>query len=201
MSHEQEREMKKHLHEIKEEYERESIHHKQHHGWWMHSIRIIIGIICLALIISYFTFGERGYHVLEGRLVSDEIDPSYTISIRDNLSVELLPLVYEGMLAVLESGEGDEVSICLLGTIQQEGKKSTYAVTGYYVPRVFSSSAVHVNHARCNESTIIDLHSHPTGSCLFSKQDVESYRDAQAANKQLMMGLMCSRTRFAFFKE
>jgi proteasome lid subunit RPN8/RPN11 len=159
-------------------------------------LKIITGIFLLSLIFLYSDAISSAFFVFSGHQQSTLIDSNYTLSYKD-YTISFTPEVYKKILAIHDSAGGNEIKVCLLGTF--ESKK--YQVTALYVPEVFHSTGINIVSQMCDQNTIISFHSHPIESCLFSKEDIDSYKQFKLVNPEGIIGMMCSNSRFAFYRE
>lgn len=180
------------------EHQRESIHHEHlHHGTFLsHLLKLVFGTLILILVFSYFLAGGNFLKVLEGKMVSAEIDSEFVVNLEDGTKVLLSSDIYNKLLAIYTSSGGNEIKTCLLGSVDDD----IYKVTALYVPTIYSQTGISVVSEPCDKNTIISLHSHPVEMCLFSKQDIDTYESQLENNPDLIIGLMCSKTRFSFYR-
>lgn len=160
------------------------------------AIKIIIGIVLLGLIFFYSDALSDAFFVFSGHEESTLINSNYTMTYKD-YTIKFTTEIYKNILAIHSSANGKEIKICLLGSIENK----TYFVTALYIPEILSQTAVSVESQMCDQNTIISFHSHPVESCLFSQQDITSYEQFKAQNPDGMIGVMCTNTRFAFYRE
>ena len=157
----------------------------------------IIGLFMLFLILSYFLPGYHLLSLLEGRIVSATLQSDHTVPLKAGGKVIFVPEVYEELKQIYLSIQKTEFKVCLQG----EKRGDAYHIKNIYVPETYERSFRHVSAELCDESTIIPLHSHPFMRCLFSAQDIRSYRAFRRINPEAMTGLMCAVDRFSFYAE
>lgn len=168
---------------------------KQWHHKYKHHIRGFFAIIVAVLIISNIGLGYNFLLQLQGRIESEEILAGNTLIFK-NLTIKMSDSVYDAILSKYRNNDGNEIKFCLTGHIEKE----IYLVQDQYIPEISYNNAVTVHSKPCNDETIIDLHSHPGESCLFSDQDVKTYNRIKKRNKNVIMLLMCTETRFSHLK-
>ena len=154
----------------------------------------ILAIFLLSITVVYFLPGDV-VQVIEGRGESSKLD-EFTVDFEGG-TVVFDPVIYQKLKDYYLSEEGPEIKVCLKGKI--EGNK--YYITNYFVPEIYSQSAFHVSSEGCSADTIIPLHSHPFKHCLFSEQDISSYRAFKEKNPEAIVGLMCEVDRFNFYRD
>jgi len=102
---------------------------------------------------------------------------------------------YNKLLKEYKNEQKTEFKACLIGS----KKNHTYTVTDLYIPLMHSKSYSHVQAELCTEGTIIDLHTHPYLSCIFSDVDINSLKTVKQINPDAIIGLMCGTQRFNFY--
>jgi len=102
---------------------------------------------------------------------------------------------YDRLLDEYKKEQKTEFKACLMGT----KKNHTYTATDIYIPVMHSKSYSHVQAELCTEGTIIDLHTHPYLSCIFSDVDIKSLKTVKQINPDAIIGLMCGTQRFNFY--
>jgi proteasome lid subunit RPN8/RPN11 len=166
-------------------------------GHILHSlIKLFVAILLLFLIAFYSDAIFRMFYVAEGKNASSLISEDNVISL-NGFNVTFDKLTYKQLLAIYDSSNGNEIKVCLLGSYDY----GNYYVTALYIPEIFSQSGIHVVSESCDENTIISLHSHPVDNCFFSKEDISSYQKFKMINPNALIGLMCSKKRFNFYKD
>ncbi len=154
-----------------------------------------IGIILIFLFLTSLGVGWWTLPFLEGRVDSDVIGNDFTISVTNDIRVVFVPDAYRQLLKLYDEQPEHEFKACLLGT-----KTGTdYHVTALHLPRTYEQSFAHVVAEQCPPETIVSLHTHPRGHCIFSDVDVESYETFKTVNPDGIIGLMCERDRFTFY--
>lgn len=177
--------------------EYESIYkHKDKNHLAGHFFKIFIGILLLFLIVFYSDAILRMFYVSEGRGASSLISTNDVIYFND-FNVTFDTSVYRNILAIYDSSKGNEIKVCLLGNVDND----VYRVTAFYVPSIYVQTGINVVSEICDENTIISLHSHPIDNCFFSKEDISSYESFRNIRPDGIIGLMCSKQRFNFYRQ
>ena len=153
-----------------------------------------LAIFMLGITVIYFLPGDV-VQVLEGRGESDKLE-EFSVDF-DGGKVIFDPEIYQKIRDYYLSEEGPEIKVCMKG--HKEG--FTYYIDDYYVPEIHSQSVFHVSSEGCSEDTLIPLHSHPVKHCLFSEQDISSYRQFKKINPEAIVGLMCEVDRLNFYRD
>lgn len=162
---------------------------------WQKLIAIASAIFLVILITFYFVPGSYVLDILEGRLVSEKLNPDFSINLKNGGKVIFEKAAYEQLRKFYFAEQKNEFKACLLG--KKEG--GDYFVSGLYLPKTFGQSVSHVSAELCSKETIISLHTHPYAHCIFSPQDIKSYGAVRKINPSSFIGLMCGPDRFSFY--
>ncbi|MBN2420981.1 hypothetical protein JXB27_01745 [Candidatus Woesearchaeota archaeon] len=165
-------------HELEEETE-EKIKRKK--------IAAFVFSIFLALLMLSFIVP----HDVLISLIESETINNNTIE-KDDVKYYFKPDVLEALQKYYVEHQTAEFKLCLEGFV----KDGSYYVTSFYEPKIYFNNPITVHSAICNESTIIDLHSHPLRNCIFSEQDIMTYR---MMNREMAGAVMCDIDRFNFY--
>ncbi len=152
---------------------------------------IIIGLFLLILILT--TTGLQ--HAIEKSIVSVVLQDNYALSLPNNTIVVFTEEAYLELWDYYASHQKQEFAVCLYGNLENK----TYIITTVSVPETFSATLYQVIFEGCDASAIISLHSHPYSECVFSEQDIASYKKFAQKNPYGMTAIMCEETRFSFY--
>ena len=153
-----------------------------------------ISIFLVLLVVPYFIFGNNIFYIIEGKFVSEKIKNDFSVSFGGG-KVVFENGTYSKLKEFYFASQKSEFKVCLVG--KKEDKN--YLVSDLYVPKTFGQSVSHVSAELCNSSTIVALHSHPYKRCIFSEQDIKSYKAGKQINPDAIIGLMCEAGRFGFY--
>jgi proteasome lid subunit RPN8/RPN11 len=151
-----------------------------------------VTIIITIMLLIYLLSADSVIEIITGVMTSEKIDEELTLNYKDYTIIfeeDTLQQLQELYLI----NEQHEIKACLTG----EENNKEYRITGIQVPEIFSQSVFHVSSAGCPQQTLISLHSHPIKHCIFSEQDINTYKQSPG----IMIGLMCELDRFTFYKE
>lgn len=155
---------------------------------------IIVSLFLLFLFISYLVPGNYILNILEGRIVSAELNEDLTLNLK-NEKVIFKPEVYFELRDLYFKEQKNEFKVCLIGyKIEND-----YYISDLDIPKTYDQSFASVTANLCNKNTIIPLHSHPYKHCIFSQQDIKSYEAFKEINQDAIIGLMCEVNRFNFY--
>lgn len=88
-----------------------------------------------------------------------------------------------------------ETTLCLHG----KQVNTTYYLSYAYQPEIFEQSFKHVRHAPCDNETIMMFHTHPYKSCLASSTDLNTLKNAQERDEDILMMIMCEGNRYTVY--
>jgi len=179
----------------------------QHHHKFKKAAIIAISIFLLILLLSYFYLGYPLFHVLAGRIESNPLNNNL-ISV-GNITVFIENTALNTIQTSYVNNTRVETSLCLIGyvdtafsqsgTINQNENKKNYIITNAYTPVILSQSFNQVTFEPCRNDTIIMFHTHPYKSCLASDTDINTLRNNQLNNQNLLMIVMCEPNRFSVY--
>lgn len=159
-------------------------------------IMVFLALILLILILSYFLPGRYIPDIITGISRTYKVNNDDTIDFKGN-KIIFNPDAYNQLLDIYFASQKTEFKVCLIG----EKIDSDYLINSLYIPETLRQTVFSVHAIICNSSTIIDLHSHPYKRCVFSDEDINSYRKFRGVSKDGMIALMCEKDRFDFYKE
>ena len=122
--------------------------------------------------------------------------PVYVIDIGSGRRIVFDLKVYDSLLQAYFKEQRYEFKACLQGA-KHDGD---YAVDAIYFPELISQTHTSVVAPLCDERTIIDLHTHPYNSCIFSEVDVNSIKSVRKINADAIVALMCAPDRFNIYE-
>lgn len=154
---------------------------------------LVMGVILIGLIISLSIPPDSLASLIESE-TAEKDGRQYHINLDNGEKIMFDSKVYDAMLSAYLQGQQKEIKICLIG----EKKDSNYYIVNLYLPEIHSHSFNQVRADLCSKETIIDLHTHPYRSCIFSDVDVGALKTVKEINPDTFMGLMCERDRFNF---
>ncbi|MBN1175583.1 hypothetical protein JXA48_02985 [Candidatus Woesearchaeota archaeon] len=171
------------------------IHEETSHSYKQFLIFFVTAVI-LGLFASFAIFSPVNA-VIEGQLRSSTLNHNIVMfgdySLYFSRSVaDTLPSLYNQN----QISNGVESAYCLIG--ESTGNKA-YEITGILYPKIYSQTRTQVNFAPCPPETVVMLHTHPYKSCLASDVDLQTLKQSQVNNKDLLMIVMCESMRFTVY--
>ncbi len=156
-------------------------------------IIIILSILMIVLIVSFFAIGSPLRSVIFGQLRSD-------VPTGNVLSTQGLELIFEGdtlerAFRAWHDNPDVETTLCIHG----ERHNDNYILTDAYKPEIYEQSFTHVRHAPCDDDTILLFHTHPYKRCIASEADINTLRNAQRRDPDIIMVIMCEADRFSVY--
>lgn len=148
------------------------------------------------MVLVYLLGAQAPLEIVMGKLVSSTINTNFQVK-HGSYIISFKEGVYQQLHQVYRESLRQEFVVCLQG--KKEGME--YTITDLTLPKVFSSSVFHVSYQGCDTTSLITLHSHPYQRCIFSQQDIASYRAIKQTNPEAMIGVMCTPQRFTFYRE
>ena len=156
-------------------------------------IIILISLFLIFLIISYLIPGNKILNILEGKIISNELN-NLTITLKDK-TIIFNNNTYQELLQIYNNNQMHEFKICIKGILNN----NTYYLNKIEHPIIYSQDIFSVTSKPCSKHTLISLHSHPENQCIHSKQDIKSHKEFQKNNPNTLSAIMCSKTRFNFY--
>jgi proteasome lid subunit RPN8/RPN11 len=157
---------------------------------------VIIILIILALLIINTNTGNFLVNLYASKVASSVLDADYNYELKSGGKVIFRQDVYENLLVIHDDNQQHEFKVCLTGFKTE----SNYYVTGLYEPRIINQEVFSVTAIRCNNETVVSLHSHPPMSCIFSNQDQTSFKQFKQTNPNGIYAVMCSENRMSFLE-
>ncbi|MDP4012070.1 MAG: hypothetical protein Q8R00_00480 [Candidatus Nanoarchaeia archaeon] len=178
------------LKDIKEKFEEEESKLKK---FIKRAIILFISIFLIFLFLSYLGPGWRILDILEGQAASSNIED--LIVKFNNNTLSFKPEVYSALKQMWTDNQDKEFAVCLYGT----KFNNLLEINDYKIPKVKSSSFIHVQAEFCEEDSLISMHKHPAKSCIFSDQDILYYNAYKEIKSDAIIGLICEEDRFSFY--
>lgn len=156
-------------------------------------ILLVLGILSIALLLSYIFVTFPVGDILRGKLVSKVLDGNklelreFTLFFENNTATELENYYHQQQKA--------EFSLCLQG--KKEG--SDYVVTSFYQPKMYRQAFNQVSFEPCDERTLLILHTHPYKRCVASQTDLNTLKKMQERSPDVLMVVMCEPKRWTVY--
>ncbi len=171
-----------------DDFDEFDIHEEEPPSKLKKAIIVIIAIFLVFLMVTYIFVTSGAVH---GFLTSKKIS-NFQIKTND-LTIIFQDNTLEQLQEHYIKNNHREIKACLQGTKQN----NIYTINKITFPDVSSASVVHIQAKYCPENTLIDLHSHPINRCLASEQDLRYFSEIKILNQNLVMLVMCSKSRFS----
>lgn len=152
-------------------------------------VNVFLSLLLIILFLSLLVPSDVITSLMESKRV---INSQIRIG---NKTIIFDPRVYENLKTYYIQHQLSEFKLCLQGEI----KDSTYHVNSFYVPKILFATPISVQSIICDQSTIIDLHSHPFRDCAASEQDARSAETYNAVNTEALFAVMCDIDRFSLY--
>tara|TARA_B100000315_G_scaffold149474_1_gene138211 strand:- start:269 stop:796 length:528 start_codon:yes stop_codon:yes gene_type:complete len=152
---------------------------------------LIIGLILVFLVSTYYLFAFGADDVLAGFIQSSKIDNKLTLEFKDK-KIIFTKDSYEELLKIYDENLEVEFKACLKGNV----KNNIYDINKIIIPKTYSQTYKSVRAEPCDTNTLIDLHSHPFRRCLASIHDITNFRRLKSVNENILLSVMCERDRF-----
>lgn len=160
------------------------------------SMTIIAAVFLILLILIYFVPGQKIRSILEGKIISNELDQNLSIMLKDGTIIIFEKEIYGSLLEIYDNNQIHEFKVCLHGEL----KGKSYYLNGIEHPIIYSQDIFSITSSQCSKSSLISLHSHPENQCIHSGQDIESHKEFEKINPAALSAVMCSKTRFNFYR-
>ncbi len=155
---------------------------------------IIPGSIFLSLLmLSYIFIGFPMHNVISGQIRSES--PEGHVLRTQGLELLFLGNTLETATDAWHDNPDVETTLCIRG--ERDGNR--YILEDAYKPEIFEQSFTHVRHEPCDDETILMFHTHPYKRCLASEADINTLRNAQRNNEDIVMMIMCEEDRFSIY--
>ncbi len=180
------------LHNLDEEDHKDLEEHKQP-SKFRKVFLYILGLVLVALILSYLIVGFPISDILRGQLESNPLEGN-EIELED-FSIIFEDQTEEVIQQYYLNEQKVEFSLCLQG----EKREGNYYINALYQPVTYESTFNHVRFQPCSQETLILFHSHPYKSCLASETDLNTLADTRKENPDVLMVVMCETARFSVY--
>ena len=158
---------------------------------------ILVGLFCIALIISYVVVDPRVGDIVGGLAESERLNlDTLSMPINKEQTLTIAPEVYTELKKIYFDNVRHEFKVCLLGEINDQ----VYNITALVEPTIHSQSSFQVISDPCPDETLVLLHTHPYKRCIASQQDIKSLKKFKETNEETIMGVMCEVDRFNLYK-
>ena len=148
--------------------------------------------LIILMIFSYLSLGQIFPYLISN-------SESYTIHDKQiefkNFQIIFKGETYDLLIDHYLKNEGVEIAACLNGKINE-----SYNIEKIVFPRVINNNFNSITHEPCNKEAIIQVHSHPYGRCIPSFQDFKTLNKRKKINKNLIMMILCSKTKVGIYQ-
>lgn len=156
---------------------------------------IILALILIFLISTYYIVFYSSDEILSGLIQSYKIDDKLTLNFKDK-KIIFSKDAYDKLNKIYDENKELEFKACLKGDVEN----NIYDINNIVVPKTFSQKYNEVISERCDNETLIDMHSHPFRRCLASFQDIINFRKLKITNENVLLAVMCEKDRFYLYK-
>jgi proteasome lid subunit RPN8/RPN11 len=157
---------------------------------------VIISLFLIALILTYIIPGPKLLSIIEGKIISNELNNNLSITLKDETIITFDEKTYDELWSIYNNNQIHEFKVCLHGTLNN----NVYYLNKIEHPIIYSQDIFSVTSSPCSKETLVSLHSHPENQCIHSSQDIKSHKSFQEINPEAISAVMCSGTRFNFYK-
>ena len=157
---------------------------------------LLIVLIIFSLLIINTNTGNYLMNIYASKIASSVLDADYNFELKSGGKVIFVQEVYEQLISIYDDNQEHEFKVCLTGFKTEDN----YYVQGLYQPRIINQEVYSVTTIRCNNETIVSLHSHPPMRCIFSDQDQRSFGYFKQTNPNGIYALMCEKDRMSFLE-
>ncbi len=160
---------------------------------WKKPLIFVMGLFMVGLMISFIFVTFPVGDILAGY--------SESSSIKNNiLEGDGVRLVFEGdTYKQLLQWYNDELSLEIVVCLKGSKEGSNYLINELYKPTTYAQAYNHVRFAPCEESVVL-LHTHPHKRCIASETDINTLKDSQKINPDLLMAVMCEGDRISIYE-
>jgi proteasome lid subunit RPN8/RPN11 len=157
-------------------------------------IVISLAVILIVLFVTYLLTNSTVRSILEGLIESSKLQ-GYNIK-KIDINITFSKEVLSELNKIYDENIGNEFKVCLKGYIEE----NSYYINEIYIPKTYEKTFNRVVAEQCSEDSLISLHSHPKKHCLFSQQDLKTFKSLKEKNEHVLLALMCERDRFNFYR-
>ncbi|MBT4935502.1 hypothetical protein HOL21_03140 [Candidatus Woesearchaeota archaeon] len=158
--------------------------------------RIFIITISLFLIILITSFVIVQYplnDILQGKIESDLLKNNMLET--DDVTIMFEEVVADTLRSWYFGEQRTEFAVCMDGIKEND----VYYITSLEQPTMYEQAFNHVSFAPCSEESLILLHTHPYKKCIASETDINTLREMQQRNADVLMVVMCEPDRFSVY--
>ncbi len=152
------------------------------------------GLLTLLLLASFIFLSYPIDHIIASKLESQS--PIANTLIIDDITIIFEQNTEQQLQSIYLNQQQVEFSVCLVG----EKVGDSYHITSLYTPKMYQQTFNHVVFQPCNKDTLIMLHSHPYKSCLASDTDINTLKQTQQENPNILMIVMCEPNRYSVYR-
>ena len=155
---------------------------------------LILALILIFLVSTYYIIFYSSDDILSGLIQSYKLDNKLTLNFKDK-KIIFSKDAYDELNNIYNENKELEFKVCLKGNLEN----NIYNINKVIIPKTYSQKYNEVVSERCDNNTLIDLHSHPFRRCLASFQDIINFRKLKITNENVLLAVMCEKDRFYFY--
>jgi proteasome lid subunit RPN8/RPN11 len=152
-----------------------------------------IGLLIVFLFLSLIYLQYPLFNVIQGQIESRS--PNDNVLLLKGFNITFTDEAMNSLQNSFSINQEVETSKCLKGTIQN----GNYFITEVYTPKIYDQSFRHVTSEPCSNDTLIMFHTHPYKSCVASTTDLNTLKNTQMNNPDIIMIIMCAPSRFSTY--
>tara|TARA_Y100000310_G_scaffold345531_1_gene466128 strand:- start:47596 stop:48156 length:561 start_codon:yes stop_codon:yes gene_type:complete len=156
---------------------------------YLYTVGGLLILFMISFIFVTFPVGD----ILAGKIESNKLQGN--LLIHEDLQIIFTTEVLNQLQQIYARDQSVEFSACLQGTVDN----NDYHITNLYEPKTYLQQFNHVSFESCKDSIIL-LHSHPHQRCIASSTDINTLSQAQTANPDTLMLVMCEFDRFSVYQ-
>lgn len=183
---------------MKQPEEREVIEEITTYGYkeeskWKKIVVFIVGVGLLFLLLFSIFSQFPLDNIIRGQLQS--VPLQHNVITLDGFSIIFENNVHQELQQIYFTEQEVEFSACL------QGRKinADYYIHSFYQPIMYEQSFSHVSFEPCSSDSLLILHSHPYKSCVASQTDLNTLKQSQEKNPDVLMVVMCEPARFSVY--
>ena len=155
---------------------------------------LILALVLIFLVSTYYVVFYGVDDVLSGLIQSYKIDDKLTLNFKEN-KIIFSKEAYDELNSIYDKNKELEFKVCLKGYVENK----VYNINNILIPKTFSQKYNEVVSEKCDNNTLIDLHSHPFRRCLASFQDIINFKRLKITNENVLLAIMCEKDRFYLY--
>lgn len=155
---------------------------------------IILSIILLILVLTYFLTSPTVRNVIAGLIESSKIKENI-VNINETNKLTFEKGTYNKLIAIYDNNPEREFKACLMGEVEN----GDYYIDEIYEPIMYLQEPDQVVSEPCPVDSLVSMHSHPLKHCLPSGVDLNNFKIFKERNPNALMAVMCERGRFNFY--